>query len=239
MQIDALDTQNLVPSHFMTVYSRNDRDPYLEIGEFILVDGKYKVGPSVPADLEFLNGLARTIKQENFQALKFKGLTPQNVIFHHSENNEPSIMWVMEPCKKQIYFSSSMGIASGIYEFPRTLFTCNRGGLDCYRLKEKDKINLDMKAYVMPLPNIGHHGDVCLGNSKSKLAKPKTMEEYIEQMENLFFQTTFNVWHHDYFTKDKQYKAMKDLMKKRDLKLFPLIEPKNKQTLKTLRNALS
>lgn len=235
MEVRNYENEPYVPLHFLTVYGRG-HEMYIEVGDIVKDGNIFKVGPSVPADMDLLTNIASSIKTENFKALKWKGLLPENVIYCHSDDAEPTIVWTKEPQSVQLYFNSKMGIESGIYKMPRTLFACSRDSLDVFRLDNGPfKKEFDTKLGMMPLPNIYDSGNVCLGSTKKKQKKPTCMEEYILHMENLFYNTQFNALHHDLFGGAVVVKEMK----KKDLNKFPFVQPKKVKTLKLLINELS
>lgn len=232
---------SFVPTHFMTVYQRDGNehgDKYMEIGNIIKENGKYKVGPSAPVDMEFLTDLVSSIKVENFKALKFKALVPDNVLYYHSEDAEPTIIWEHKSCEKQLYFKKDMGIESGIYKLPNILFATHKDDLYCFRIDAQEGINKDLtlqQLHMMPLPNIYDDCKVCLGGNESKMKKAKCLEEYIKNMEDLFFKTRFNALHHESFGKDT---IVVDVMRSKNINNFPYVLAPIK-TLKELLHELS
>jgi PRTRC genetic system protein B len=238
MQIRDHENKPFIPTHFLTVYSQGGNDysnKYLEVGEIQHIDGKYKIGVSQPADKEFLNELVSTIKVANFKALRFKGLVPENVWYYHSEDAEPTIIWTHKKCSKQLHFLKSMGIESGIYKLPNILFATHKDELYCFRLDNGNTIekSLELDIHMMPLPNIYDDSKVCLGGNKLK--KAKTLDEYIHNMEELFFKTRFNALHHEGFGKDT---IVIDVMKYKDINRFHYVSAKQK-TLKKLLDEIS
>lgn len=239
MKIRDNENQPFIPTHFLTVYSQGSNihsDKYLEIGEITKVDEKYKVGASQAADKQFLNELVSTIKTENFSALKWKSFIPENVWYCDSVDAEPTLIWTYKKCEKQLHFLKSMGIESGIYKLPNILFATHKDELYCFRLDNGNDFfkELDLpQLHMMPLPNIYNDSKVCLGGNKLK--KAKTLDDYIHNMEELFFKTRFNALHHEGFGKGE---IIIDLMKHKDINRFQYVLSKQK-TIKKLLDEIS
>lgn len=232
LEIYKHENQDFVPTHFMTVYSRIDsRDKYLEIGEIKQKGERFEIGPAIPNDMDFLSDLVESIKVENFKALKWSGLIPENVIYCASETQDPTIVWFQPACKKKLFFDSEIGIKTNIFDLPPLLFSCKDGTLSVFRLTEKPNINSNL--FMVPLPNIYGSSSVCLGNNKQK--KAKSLEQYMINIEELFYKTRFNALHHKKFGEGIIYV---DLMQKNNINLFPLVEAEQK-TIKKLINELS
>lgn len=238
MELNDENNKAFQPTHFVTIYRRGDNfskgDLYMEIGP-ILKDGKkYRIGPSMQADKDFLNDLVASVKTDNFKALKFKGLVPENVHWFHSESQDPTIIWTNESCERQLYFSTK-NVESGIYKMPRLLFACSKGQLFVFRLATDEPITMERFIFMMPLPNIYDDGQVCLGDSKRKLKKPQTMDDYIQNMESLFFNTKFNSIHHNKFGKGIVFV---DKIRTKNMDDFPFIASPQK-TIKKLFDEIS
>lgn len=232
-QINKTDNNDFIPSHFLTVYTRenNSFEKYLEVGEIIKGKSGYEVSNSMPADEEFLQDLANSIITQNFKVLKWKGLIPNNILYCHSENEKPTIVWHRQPEKRKLYFDEEMGIDSDFYHLPNLLFFVHNEILSVFRLGQNPRLTSYL--YMVPLPNIYENSSVCLGNGKTE--KAKCLEEYIENTEKLFYCTRFNALHHKKFGKGIVFA---DLIKKKDINIFPLVKSKQK-TLKNLFNELS
>jgi len=233
LEIHKEENQDFVPTHFMTIYSRIDssHEKYLEIGEILQKGDKFEIGPAIPNDMDFLSDLVNSIKVENFKALKWNGLIPENVIYCASETQHPTVIWFQPACKKKLFFDSEMGIKTNVFELPPLLFSCKGGTLSVFRLVEKPNINSQL--FMVPLPNIYGSSAVCLGNNKEK--KAKSLEQYIVNIEDLFYKTRFNALHHQKYGEGVIYVNM---MEKNNLNLFPLVEAEQK-TIKKLINELS
>lgn len=238
MQIFDHEHGPLVPTHFLTVYSRNSNtgyseEKYLEIGSIVKTDKGYQIGASRPADMDFLNDLAGSIKVQNFKALKFKGIIPEKVLYCHSEDAEPTLVWKLPSPYKMLYFSKAMGIESQMYQLPSMLFVMEKGELSVYRIPNDGRTDENTLLYMMPLPNIYDNSSVCLGNNKLK--KAKYLEDYMENAEDLFFKTRFNALHHNSFD-DKQ--VFIDVFRSMDLNEF-IPQPAETKTIKQLLHDLS
>lgn len=239
MQIRDHENKPFIPTHFLTVYSQGGNahgDKYLEVGEIVHKEGKYQIGASQPADKDFLNELVSTIKTEHFSALKWKGFIPENVWYCHSVDAEPTLIWVYKKCTKQLHFLKSMGIESGEYKLPNILFATHKDELYCFRLDNGSTFFKDLdlaQLHMMPLPNIYDDSKVCLGGNKLK--KAKTLDEYIHNMEELFFKTRFNALHHEEFGAAE---IIIDVMKHKDINRFQYVHSKQK-TIKKLLDEIS
>lgn len=233
LEIKSEENKLFVPTHFLTIYSRTDSsfEKYLEIGEIKQQGSEFVIGPAIPNDMDFLTDLVNCIKVENFKALRWSGLIPSNVIYCTSETQDPTIVWYQPATKKKLFFDSEMGIKTNIFDLPPLLFVCKEDELSVFRLRETPHIKAEL--FMVPLPNIYDSSRVCLGNNQAK--KAKNLEDYILNMENLFYKTRFNALHHTKFGEDIIYV---NLMEKNNLNLFPLV-PAQQKTIKNLLNELS
>lgn len=226
------------PSEFITIYSRKAHphaEKYMEVGSILFINNKYEMGSSVPVSPKFLSDLVSTIKGSHFKALRFKGLIPENVIYYHSESQDPTIMWIRPAEKRYLYFSDHLKIESAEYQMPITLFLLHDKDLKVYRLLE-EKLTDKTVFYYLPLPNIHEDSDVCLGGAKHKIKKPKSLEDVIKNYEDLFYHTTFNALHNDNFF-DQQL-IYNEVAKNKDIREWPAKQIKD-LTLKKLMNEIS
>lgn len=234
MQIFDFQNSPLIPTHFLTVFkSAVNSDLYLESGKITKVGNSYTVGESVPADMDMLTDLVASIKTVNFKSLKFKSLIPKNVLYVNAEQADPVIIWHRAPERRHLEMREGVG-NTGTYSMPMILFACAKGSLYSFRM-EWDNVEPDSELFYMPLPNIYNDSKVCLGGASRRLKKAKSLEEYMEVMELLFYATDFNALHHKNFGKDVVFV---DVLKEGDLNLFPKVPAKQK-TLKALLNELS
>ena len=233
LEIRNEENKDFIPTHFMTIYSRIDSsfEKYLEIGEIHRKGNSFELGPAIPNDMDFLTELVESVKVVNFKALKWEGLLPSNVIYCASESQSPTLIWYQAGCKKKLFFDSHMGIKTDIFDLPPLLFVTEGGTLSVYRLREQPHIEAEL--FMVPLPNIYDDSTVCLGNNKMK--KAKSLEQYLLNMEDLFYKTRFNALHHEQFGEGIIYV---ELMQKHNLNLFPLVAAEHK-TIKNLLNELS
>lgn len=229
MDINEFKKDEYLPTHFMTVFTNEARDKYLEIGPILQDDKKkFYIGPSAPVSEEFLNDLVELIHKKEFKSLKFKGLTPSNVIYHHCDNRKPQMLWWRPAEKRELIFSAMNKIESGEYEMPPILFYLNKGELHVFRFQ--GIIDAETPLYKVPLPNIYVGGAVCLGSLKSKLKKPKSLEDIISLYEDLFYRTSFNMFHDpDLFEKGVIYE---EIAKEKNMNLWPVMP--TKLTVKSL-----
>ena len=238
MEIRDYTNQEFIPTHFLTVYCRNSnshQEKYLEVGDIINKGKKYHVGASRPADMDFLTDLVQAIKVDNFKALKFKGLLPNNVLFSHAENENPTLIWYRIPEKRYLHFAKDMSIESAEYQTPPVLFVLNDGELFVYRLIDFEITN-ETKLYKLPLPNIHEGSDVCLGNNEHKFKKAKCLEDIIKLYEDLFYKTRFNALHDESFFDEGVIYI--DVLKNKNISSYPLKQAKVK-TIKNLLHDLS
>lgn len=239
MQLHDHEHKRLQPTHFMTVYSKsshNDNDyeeRYMEIGPILKTENGYKIGASSPVSLDFLNDLAATIKIQNFKALRFKGLLPKNVLYCHSDSENPSLIWYIPKQQQMLYFSKSIRKESEVFEILDMVFVTHDGELYVYRLSSSFLLNEESLLYMVPLPNIYENCSVCLGNNKLK--KATTLEQYMANMESLFYKTRFNALHHEKMGEGVIYT---EAIKENDFRLFPYV-PAPVKNIKELLNEIS
>lgn len=233
MNIEQSTYSEFIPTNFMVVYTRkeNTNEKYLEIGNITESEDKYSIAGLQPANMEFLNDLVSAIKTENYKALKWEGVIPKNVLYYHSENSEPTIMWLRPAEKRQLHFNEKK--QSGNYELHDILFVAYKGELYVFRYGAHKTNPLQSKLYYVPLPNIYDDCRVCTGNAEK--TRPKTTEQYIKHMEDLFYMTNFNDLHHTNFGKGTVYITV---LKTKNLNNFPKVPTKIKtveQLLKELK----
>lgn len=237
MQINEYQKNEFIPTKFMTIYEKQidnqlQNEFYLEIGHIEKDNDQFKVGVSQPVSKEFLNDLVSNIKIQNFQALRFKAFIPNNVLFYHSVNENPTVMWYRHPESRFLTFKEEIGIESANYDLPRLLFFLHDENLSVFRMD--GNIDMETELHLLPLPNIHEDSTVCLGNAKVK--KAKFLDDVIRNYEDLFYKTRFNALHNEnYFAEGIVYV---DVLKNKNAQQWPK-KLSNYKTLKKLFNEIS
>ena len=161
-----------------------ERSYYLE---FRKIDEKGVMGAGLPVPCSFLNDIAENYVDSTGGTPH--GVLPPEFLFCDTRRGSERYVWYVPPGLKQMYFSSSLEIESGLYHVPGLIFVAGSNSLKVFAVKDKKPTEKSVLHYG-PFFNTTQ-GSVCLGNYSIKKPLNPTFAELQEYWENRFWKTEF------------------------------------------------
>lgn len=101
------------------------------------------------------------------------------------------LLWWIPPGAKELSFSESSKMPSGVMGLPALLFYVKSSSLNVFAMKSKRRPSEKTRLYHAPLFNVYEGGSVCMGNVKLP-SWEGSANEIISQWEKAFFESEFN-----------------------------------------------
>ncbi len=132
-----------------------------------------------------------TQKEKNQDFLKPNGILPTNILqVNPSENG--SVLWFTKSMKKQLYFTENLEISNGRAEVPAMLWFANKRSLKIFALSSNQRPTEKTSLFYAPFFNVYENGNVCMGTVDVHIQNSTSLEEYIKNWENYFFNSYFS-----------------------------------------------
>lgn len=125
--------------------------------------------------------------------LKSKGLMPKNVLYINADQ-DGFALWHTPAMEADLFFVEDLGIPDGRAKVPPLLWKADRHALRVYALNTKEEIDPETVLYHAPFFNMYADGRVCMGTVRRKFAEDCSLEEFMEQWQQYFFNSYFS--HH-------------------------------------------
>ncbi|WDT67983.1 PRTRC system protein B [Cloacibacterium sp. TD35] len=133
----------------------------------------------------------KTQKEKNKDFLKPKGILPTNILqINPSENG--SVLWFTKSRKQQLYFTENLEISNGRAEVPAMLWFANKRSLKIFALSSNQRPTEKTPLFYAPFFNVYENGNVCMGTVDVHIQNSTSLEEYIKNWENYFFNSYFS-----------------------------------------------
>lgn len=133
----------------------------------------------------------KTQKEKNKDFLKPKGILPTNILqINPSENG--SVLWFTKSRKQQLYFTENLEIPNGRAEVPAMLWFANKRSLKIFALSSNQRPTEKTPLFYAPFFNVYENGNVCMGTVDVHIQNSTSLEEYIKNWENYFFNSYFS-----------------------------------------------
>ena len=133
----------------------------------------------------------KTQKEKSKDFLKPKGILPTNILqINPSENG--SVLWFTKSMKKQLYFTENLEISNGRAEVPAMLWFANKRSLKIFALSSNQRPTEKTSLFYAPFFNVYENGNVCMGTVDVHIQNSTSLEEYIKNWENYFFNSYFS-----------------------------------------------
>lgn len=123
--------------------------------------------------------------------LKPTGLLPKNLLYLNPEKDGYAI-WYTEAQKVKLYFVESLGIPNGLASIPPLIWKASKKKLSVYAINSTTNINEQSQLLHAPFFNIYKNGEVCMGTVAVKIKLDCSLEEFITQWQNYFFNSYFS-----------------------------------------------
>jgi PRTRC genetic system protein B len=141
-------------------------------------------------EMTALSELLQSTQELQNNYLQCKGVIPPNLLYVNSQNNGYAI-WYTPPQEVDLFFTDSLDIPSGKTKIPALLWKATKERLQIFALKGKAKPNTDTPLYYAPLFNLSQDGSVCMGTVNVNIDRQTSLENFMTQWENYFFNSYF------------------------------------------------
>jgi len=133
----------------------------------------------------------KTQKEKSKDFLKPKGILPTNILqINPSENG--SVLWFTKSMKKQLYFTENLEISNGRAEVPAMLWFANKRSLKIFALSSNQRPTEKTPLFYAPFFNVYENGNVCMGTVDVHIQNSTSLEEFIKNWEDYFFNSYFS-----------------------------------------------
>ena len=133
----------------------------------------------------------KTQKEKSKDFLKPKGILPTNILqINPSENG--SVLWFTKSMKKQLYFTENLEILNGRAEVPAMLWFANKRSLKIFALSSNQRPTEKTPLFYAPFFNVYENGSVCMGTVDVHIQNSTSLEEFIKNWEDYFFNSYFS-----------------------------------------------
>ena len=141
---------------------------------------------------ELVNALnTKTSKEKSKDFLKPKGILPINILqINPSENG--SVLWFTKSRKQQLYFTKNLEISNGRAEVPAMLWFANKRNLKIFALSSNRRPTEKTPLFYAPFFNVYENGNVCMGTVDVHIQNSTSLEEFIKNWEDYFFNSYFS-----------------------------------------------
>ncbi len=130
-------------------------------------------------------------KEKTKDFLKPKGILPTNILqINPSENG--SVLWFTKSRKQQLYFTENLEISNGSAEVPAMLWFANKRSLKIFALSSNQRPTEKTPLFYAPFFNVYENGNVCMGTVDVHIQNSTSLEEFIKNWEDYFFNSYFS-----------------------------------------------
>lgn len=144
--------------------------------------------------MQEINALAtsiQTMPENNHRFLQPEGLFPSNLLYVKS-TREGFALWHTPPQVVPLFFKEGLGIPSGSASVPALVWKATKHDLRIFSLKDSEKPSLKSCLYHAPFFNLYKDGTVCMGTVNVSIQEHASLETFIKNWENYFFNSYFS-----------------------------------------------
>ncbi|MCW3120363.1 MAG: system protein [Chitinophagaceae bacterium] len=171
-------------------YERKPTEIYVESYDISKQGNPINAHPLSLNEMYALSELLQSSQEIQNNYLQCKGMIPPTLIHVRSQNNGYAV-WHTPPQETDLFFSDSLGIASGKTKIPAILWKATKERLQVFALKGKAKPSADTPLYYAPLFNLSQDGSVCMGTVNVNIDRQTCLEQFMAQWQNYFFNSYF------------------------------------------------
>lgn len=145
-----------------------------------------------PLTVEEAKRLAKALQvdEDSLKLLRSDGITPANLLSFDAQS--ATVIWYTKAQFRELLFSESLGIKSGIAHVPPMLWKADRSSLHVYALKTNAKPTENTCLYYAPFFNVYEKGEVCMGTVDINASETCSVQELMSLWENYFFNSYFS-----------------------------------------------
>ncbi|MFY1047486.1 PRTRC system protein B [Chryseobacterium sp. GP-SGM7] len=123
--------------------------------------------------------------------LKPKGILSANIL-HINPSANGSVIWYTLSQQRQMYFVKYLEIPNGFANVPAMLWFADKEQLTVFALNSDKRPTEKTQLYYAPFFNVYDDGNVCMGTVDVNIQNSSSVEDFIEQWENYFFNSYFS-----------------------------------------------
>ncbi len=158
------------------------------------IDGNGQPVNAHPLTVREAQRLAKSLtihqkKEKDF--LKPNGVISETVLFIDMADNA-KVIWFTRGQKRPLLFTDSLSIPNGSAEIPPLVWCANKQGMKIFALDSDDRPNEETPLFYAPFFNVYENGSVCMGTVDVNIKKSASLEDFITQWENYFFNSYFS-----------------------------------------------
>lgn len=183
------------PTSALVFYQTNERiiETYVEYFDMDKNGNPINAHPLTEKEAKSLVKALNTkiLKEKSKDFLKPKGILPTNILqINPSENG--SVLWFTKSRKQQLYFTENLEISNGRAEVPAMLWFANKRSLKIFALSSNQRPTEKTPLFYVPFFNVYENGIVCMGTVDVHIQNSTSLEEFIKNWEDYFFNSYFS-----------------------------------------------
>lgn len=188
------DTQLTFEPVVGVVVFKKDHRHYLQVHNIEKKNEKFVWAEGKPFQREQLQELALSLRNEQVNSLKLKGIIPDNVLYFHPAMSGSKFCWFVPPQRHYITFTSEVKIPTGNYRFPGLIMAADGKDLYIFAYKGLKKPDAKTELFHAPFYNVYGDGEVCMGTI-SESRRKAFLDEEIDRWQRRFFGGRFTLAH--------------------------------------------
>lgn len=167
----------------------NDKSYYLESH---VINDRGQLLEGKPLKQQTLSEIVDVFFDERQNQVKITGLIPYNLLlFEIAHGGKYEMIWYRPEEQRQLFFSESLHIPSGVAWVPALLYRVQSNSLDVFALADNSRPEPVTKLFHAPFHNV-NGGDVCLGSASVKKPDQKTFHTIMKYWEDMFWLSEFS-----------------------------------------------
>ena len=176
------------PKSALIVYQNNTHSPEMYIESFDTDENGNLVNahPLTVREARALGKALNVGKETGKAFLKPDGIIPTHVL-HIDPNEDGNAVWFTKAQIRPMFFIESLGIPNGKAHVPPMVWKANRNGLSVYALASDKRPTESTALFYAPFFNVYEDNRVCMGTVDVKIKKTASLEEFMYEWENCFF----------------------------------------------------
>lgn len=176
------------PKAALIVYENENEDRYTSEKRRYLETRPVKedgtLGCAKPVSKEFVLALVESFRREGERIPQ--GPIPANLLYANPSLGAECYVWWNPPCKRKMYFTSSIPMEEAEYNVPGTIYKVAGGTLRVYCFKGKRPKPNDELLYG-PFYNYYPDGGICLGSARLPWPSKLTWQTILDHWEKIFW----------------------------------------------------
>ena len=170
---------------------RQEKDIYVESYDIGKQGNPVNAHPLTAKEMLQLAELLQAAREFKNGFLNSDGILPHKVLhLHHAQ--KPSVVWFSPAQIQPIFFVETLGIPSGTAQVPAMVWKAGIDQLSVYALSSNKKPSNHTALFHAPFFNVYENGNVCMGTVDIQISKNTSLEEFVIQWENYFWNSYFS-----------------------------------------------